>query len=165
MRGLTQVDSDSEDEQPLLRLATVSSGVIEVGDASPRLASQSTVVDNDLPVREVAHHIPIQVPEMFALSDDEPRAPARTSRRVVLVPECGDTPQSICDRSRRQVTQKPSRTIVRAPRVSWPPLSLCTTISPSCQRQNVPHQATLSLRMARGPTRRVAANSTSPTGD
>ena len=58
-------------------------------------------MDNDydrLPAREFAHYS-VSGPRIVCFSENEPRAPVRTSRRVVLVPECGDVPQSICDRS------------------------------------------------------------------
>ena len=42
--------------------------------------------------------VPVQAPELHARSDAEPRAPVRPSRRVALVPEPGDTPQSLQDR-------------------------------------------------------------------
>ena len=170
MRGLTQVDSDSEDEQPLLRSATVSSGVIEVGDAFPRLASQSTAVDNNddkLLSRDSAPSHSHSGPELFALSNDEPRAPVRTSSWVVLVPECGDIPQSIHDRyatNSQAAGDSKAEQDNCASAISQAPLSFAP-FRRVVRGSVFPHQATLSLRIVRVPTRRVAASSTSQPGD
>ena len=73
----------------------------DVRNVFPRLATQSTVADND-DDRPLVHVltdvvVPVQAPEVHILSDAEPRAPVRPSRRVALVPEPEDTPQSFQD--------------------------------------------------------------------
>ena len=73
----------------------------------PRLVTQSTVADSDddrlfvcvsFPHHEVTDAVvPVQAPELHILSDAEPRAPVRLSRRVASVPEHENTPHSFQD--------------------------------------------------------------------